>query len=52
MSSVLRSQDKDAPLFIAAQFAGGIAATLVFRWLIPRLPSVAKDVLVSHPNDN
>lgn len=38
----------DAPLFIAAQFTGGIAATLLFRWLIPNLPSVAKDVVVAH----
>lgn len=36
----------DAPLFIAAQFAGGIAATLLFRWLYPDLSSLAKDVLV------
>lgn len=35
-------------LFIVAQFAGGIAATLLFRWLVPSLPSVAKDVLVAH----
>jgi len=35
----------DVPLFIAAQFAGGIAATLLFRWLVPKLPSVAKHVL-------
>jgi hypothetical protein len=42
----------DVPLFIAAQFAGGIAATLLFRWLVPGLPSAAKDVLVSHPNDD
>ena len=41
----------DAPLFIAAQFAGGIAATLLFRWLAPSLPLVAKDVLVSQRND-
>lgn len=38
----------DMPLFIAAQFAGGIAATLVFRWLVPSLPSTAKDLLVPH----
>jgi len=38
----------DVPLFIAAQFAGGIAATLLFRWLVPTLPSTAKDVLVPH----
>jgi len=35
----------DVPLFIAAQFAGGIAATLLFRWLVPKLPPVAKHVL-------
>jgi len=42
----------DVPLFIAAQFAGGIAATLLFRWLVPSLPSTAKDVLVRYQNDN
>ena len=41
----------DVPLFIAAQLAGGIAATLLFRWLIPKLPSVAKRVLVAHSED-
>ncbi len=41
----------DVPLFIAAQFAGGIAATLLFRWLAPKLPSVAKHVLVAHSED-
>lgn len=38
----------DVPLFIVAQFAGGIAATLLFRWLIPSLPAVAKEMLVPH----
>lgn len=38
----------DVPLFIVAQFAGGISATLLFRWLIPNLPSVATDTLVAH----
>lgn len=28
----------DAPLFIVAQLAGAAAATLLFRWLVPRLP--------------
>jgi glycerol uptake facilitator-like aquaporin len=37
----------DVPLFIAAQFAGGIAATLLFRWLVPSLPKIAKEVLVA-----
>lgn len=41
----------DVPLFIVAQLAGGIAATFMFRWLIPSLPSVAKDVLVAHPTE-
>jgi glycerol uptake facilitator-like aquaporin len=39
---------QDAPGFIVAQFAGGIAATLLFRWLVPALPSVAKDIVLPH----
>lgn len=42
----------DVPLFVAAQFAGGIAATLLFHWLVPSLPATAKDVLVRHQNGN
>jgi glycerol uptake facilitator-like aquaporin len=42
----------DVPLFVDAQLAGGIGATLPFRWLVPSLPSTAKDVLVRHQNDN
>src|SRR4029077_18005774 len=42
----------DVPLFVTAQFAGGIGATLFFRWLVPSLPSTAKDVLVRYQNDN
>jgi glycerol uptake facilitator-like aquaporin len=38
----------DAPGFIAAQIAGAIAATLLFRWLVPALPRQAADVLVPH----
>jgi glycerol uptake facilitator-like aquaporin len=34
--------------FIVAQLAGGIAATLVFRWLVPSLRSAAKDVTLAH----
>ena len=41
----------DVPLFIVAQFAGGITATLLFRWLIPSLPSTAKDLLLPHQDD-
>lgn len=42
----------DVPMFIAAPFAGGVAATLHFRWLVPSLLSTAMDVLVAHNNDN
>jgi glycerol uptake facilitator-like aquaporin len=40
----------DVPLFIAAQFAGGIAATFLFRWLLPNLSSSAQDVVLPHPD--
>ena len=36
----------DVPSFIAAQIAGSLSATLVFRWLIPALPVGAKDVVL------
>lgn len=38
----------DAPAFIAAQLAGAGAATFLFRWLIPRLPEKAEQVIVPH----
>lgn len=38
----------DAPGFIVAEFLGAIAATFLFRWLLPPLPSTAKDVVVPH----
>jgi glycerol uptake facilitator-like aquaporin len=38
----------DAPGFIVAQLLGAAAATALFRWLVPALPTVAKDVLVPH----
>lgn len=38
----------DVPWFIAAQFLGGLAATLLFRWLAPNLRSAAKNLLVAH----
>ena len=38
----------DAPLFIVAQLCGGIAATRLFRWLVPNLPATAKDILMPH----
>jgi glycerol uptake facilitator-like aquaporin len=42
----------DVPLFVAAQVAGGIAATILFRWLVPSLPSGARDVVVPHATES
>jgi glycerol uptake facilitator-like aquaporin len=39
----------DAPLFIVAQLAGALAATFLFRWLVPNLAAHADHVLVAHP---
>ncbi len=36
----------DAPAFVVAQLAGALAATALFRWLVPALPAVAPDVVV------
>jgi glycerol uptake facilitator-like aquaporin len=41
----------DAPGFVAAQLAGAIAATALFRWLAPSLPEIAADVLVPHAGE-
>jgi glycerol uptake facilitator-like aquaporin len=41
----------DVPLFIAAQIVGAIGATLLFRWLIPGLPSGAPDVVISRATE-
>jgi glycerol uptake facilitator-like aquaporin len=38
----------DAPGFIAAQFAGALAATLLFAWLVPIRKREAEAVLVPH----
>jgi glycerol uptake facilitator-like aquaporin len=40
----------DVTGFILAQLAGGIAATLLFRWLVPALGCGAKDILIPHGN--
>ncbi|MCU1290793.1 MAG: hypothetical protein JWN60_3022 [Acidobacteria bacterium] len=36
----------DAPAFIAAQFLGAFASTMLFRWLIPKLPGEIEDEAV------
>jgi glycerol uptake facilitator-like aquaporin len=41
----------DVAAFVAAQFAGAFAATLLFRWLIPSLPEAAPSVLMPHDNN-
>ncbi len=38
----------DAPGFVLAQLAGAMAATLLFRWLVPSLPKEASNVVVAH----
>jgi glycerol uptake facilitator-like aquaporin len=39
----------DTPGFILAQLAGAVAATLLFRWLVPSIPKAASSVIVAHP---
>jgi len=41
----------DVPWFIAAQIAGAVAATLLFRWLLPNLPSTARALVVPHSQE-
>jgi glycerol uptake facilitator-like aquaporin len=41
---------QDVPLFVVAQMLGAIAATLLFRWLVPNLSTKAKSVVV--PTDD
>jgi glycerol uptake facilitator-like aquaporin len=38
----------DAPVFVVAQLLGAFAATVLFRWLVPTLPSEAKEVVFPH----
>ncbi len=38
----------DVPWFVLAQFLGGIAATMVFRWLVPSLQARAGEILLKH----
>jgi len=41
----------DVPLFIAAQLLGALAATLLFRWLVPGLGRKAGTVLLAHDTE-
>ena len=38
----------DVPWFVVAQLLGALAATLLFRWLVPNLNRAAKTVIVPH----
>jgi glycerol uptake facilitator-like aquaporin len=38
----------DVPMFIVAQIAGALCATLLFRWLVPNLTANAESVVVPH----
>src|ERR1700704_3684716 len=39
---------QDTPLFIVAQIAAAVAATMVFRWLLPDIRVRAEEVLLPH----
>ena len=41
----------DVAWFVLAQFLGGFAATLVFRWFVPNLHMHAKEILQAHDLD-
>jgi glycerol uptake facilitator-like aquaporin len=41
----------NVPWFIVAQFLGAVAATILFRWLVPNLNLRAKQVLLAHNSD-
>ena len=42
----------DVPWFVSAQFLGGFAATIVFRWLVPNLRVQGADVLIAQDPDH
>jgi glycerol uptake facilitator-like aquaporin len=40
---------QDVPGFVAAQFAGALAATALFRWLLPNMTDQNQNILMPHP---
>lgn len=42
----------DVPGFLVGQLLGAIAATLLFRWLVPGLRAQAKEVVLSHNSES
>ncbi len=43
---------RDTPGFIMAQLAGAVAATILFRWLVPLSAKNAASVILPHEKDN
>jgi glycerol uptake facilitator-like aquaporin len=41
----------DVPLFLLAQLAGAVVATLLFRWLVPSLRQQAENVVLPHAGE-
>jgi glycerol uptake facilitator-like aquaporin len=41
----------DVPGFVVSQLAGATAATALFRWLVPSLPTAADAVIMPHPTE-
>jgi glycerol uptake facilitator-like aquaporin len=41
----------DVPLFVAAQLLGALAATVLFRWLVPNLPREARNILLTQDGE-
>jgi glycerol uptake facilitator-like aquaporin len=39
----------DVPGFVVAQLLGAVAATALFRWLVPSLPKDAPQMVIPHP---
>jgi glycerol uptake facilitator-like aquaporin len=40
---------QDVPDFVVSQLLGAVAATALFRWLLPNVPESAKDVPMAYP---
>ena len=39
---------RDVPAFVVVQLAGAATSTILFRWLLPTLPTNAEDVIIPH----
>jgi glycerol uptake facilitator-like aquaporin len=41
----------DVPGFVLAQLAGALAATFLFRWLVPNIQTQAQEVVIAHGSE-